>query len=621
MKNRTLFHGILALMISAVFMITGCGGGSDDANSAGGQQQEQYGEIVVSLTDAAGDFVSYTVDVLSMNLIRADGTEVSALPLQTRIDFTQYTEMTEFLTVATIPVGMYVEASLTLDYAYAEIWVEDEAGDMVQVTEILDEEGIPVSTMSMTVQLEDLSSLVIEPGVPAHLLLDFNLEVSNQVNFDAGGLPTVIVEPLLVADVDRAGVELHRLRGLLGTVSVDEGTFSVYLRPFYCSLSGDHRKFGIRDVQTTDTTVFNINGEAYVGKEGLTTMAELTPLAAVVAMGDLMFHPLRFEAREVYAGSSVPGGELDAVKGTVVKREDDTLTVKGATLIRNDGTIIFNARATVEIGADTTVHRQFSTDSFDKGDISIGQRVTIGGEVTDTNPLSLSMDATQGYARILLTTVRGTLKAVDEENPTAQLDMALQSINRHRMGIFDFTGTGIDEENDADPENYEINIGTLALPPIYLDAPLKVRGFVQPFGQAPADFNAQTVIDVADARAFMKVKWSPPTDTAFEYISQDALVLNLEGTGPLHHVFRGGVATDLSHLEQSPMVEAREDGAGAFIIRYQGIEQTVFLFDAFIETLQEYLEDGAGVAKISAVGEFDDAADILIADTIDIQLK
>ena len=621
MTNRTLLFGILALIISAVFLITGCGGGSDGANTAGGQEQNEEGEIVISLTDAPGDFVSYTVDVLSMNLTRADGTEVSALPLKTRIDFAQYTEMTEFLTVATIPVGTYVEAILTLDYAYADIWVEDENGDMVQVTEILDEEGNPVSTMSMTVQLEDRSSLVIAPGVPAHLLLDFNLEVSNQVNFDDMGLPTIIVEPLLVADVNRSDVELHRLRGLLGSVSVDEGTFSVYLRPFYCALSGDHSDFGLRDVQTTDTTAFNINGEAYVGQEGLTAMAELTPLAAVVAVGDLIFDPLGFEAREVYAGSSVPGGELDAVKGTVVKREGDTLTVKGATLIRNDGTIIFNAQAKIDIGSDTTVHRQFSTDSFDKDDISIGQRVTIGGEVTDTDPLTLSMDATQGYARMVLTTIRGTLNAVDEEDPTAQLNMALQSINHHRVGIFDFTGTGIDEENDADPENYEINIGTLVLPPIYLDVPLKIRGFVQTFGQAPADFNAQTIIDVANARAFMKVNWNPPTDTVFENIFQDALVLNLEGAEAFHHVFRGWVATDLSGLGQSPMVAAREDGAGVFIIRYQGTQQLVFLFDEFIETLQEYLEDGANVARIGAVGEFDDAFAILTADTIDIQFK
>lgn len=613
MKKKTLFQWFLAMLAVALFMITGCGG--DGSNTADNQEE---GEIVISLTDAPGDFNSYTVDVLSLNLTRADGTEVSALPLESRIDFSQYTEMTEFLTVATIPVGTYVEASLTLDYTNADIWVEDEAGDMVQVTEIEDEDGNSVTTMSMTVQLEDRSRLVIAPGVPAHLLIDFNLEASNQVSFDGGGEPTLTVEPLLVADVDRTDVELHRLRGLLDTVSVEDGAFSVILRPFYCALTGDHSDFGTREVLTGDTTVFNINGDVYVGEDGLSAMAQLTPLTAVVAIGDLAFNPLRFEAREVYAGSSVPGGELDAVTGSVVKREGDTLTVKGATLIRHDGTIIFNAQATVEIGDGTMVSRQFSTDPFDKDDISIGQRVIIGGDVTDTNPLSLSLDATEGYARMVLTTVRGTLNAVNEDSP--QLEMTLQSINHHRVGIFDFTGTGIDTENDADPENYEIDTDTLVLPPMELDGPLKVRGFVQPFGEAPADFNARTIIDVADARALLRVNWFPPTDTAFESISQDNLVLDLSGAGLLHHVFRSWVVTNLSDLEDAPMIEAREDGAGLFVIHYQGTVQVVLLFSDFVDTLQERLEEGATVAKIGAVGEFDDTVAVLTADMIDIHL-
>jgi hypothetical protein len=372
-------------------------------------------------------------------------------------------------------------------------------------------------------------------------------------------------------------------------------------------------------VLTTDDTVFNVNGETYAGGEGLAAMAELTSLAAVVAVGDLAFDPLGFEAREVYAGSSVPGGELDAVTGCVVERTGDTLTVKGATLIRNDGAIFFNAEATVEIGADTTVRRQFSKDTCDKNDISIGQRVTIGGEVTDTE--NLSLDATRGYARMSLTTVRGVLNAVDEENPTAQLDMSLQSINRRRVDIFDFTGTGIDAANDADPDNYEVNTGTLVLPSMELDGPLKVRGFVQPFGQAPADFNARTVIDVANGRALMKVKWPSPTNAAFESISGDALVLNLAAAGEVHHIFRGGVVTDLSDSGQAPMLAAREDGAGVFTIHYQGTVQMVLLFEDFIDALQGYLGEGAAVAKIDGVGEFDDTFAILTADVIDVRLN
>ena len=59
----------------------------------------------MSLTDAAGDFLSYTVDVQSLTLARRDGTVVETLPVTTRVNFADYVEMTEFFTGATIPSG------------------------------------------------------------------------------------------------------------------------------------------------------------------------------------------------------------------------------------------------------------------------------------------------------------------------------------------------------------------------------------------------------------------------------------------------------------------------------------------------------------------------------------
>lgn len=71
------------------------------------------------------------------------------------------------------------------------------------------------------------------------------------------------------------------------------------------------------------------------------------------------------------------------------------------------------------------------------------------------------------------------------------------------------------------------------------DVPVKVRGFVQPFGEAPPDFIAQTIIDVADVRAFMKAHWLPASNEAFSEISADGLTLNLNNSWFFHHVFRG----------------------------------------------------------------------------------
>jgi hypothetical protein len=607
----------IAALFSVLLCIffVGCNSGDES-----GATSNDSGELAISLTDAVGDFGAYTVDVLDLTLTKANGAQVSTLPLSARIDFAQYTEMTEFLTAATVPAGVYVAATMTLDYTNADIWVEDENGDNLQVETILDQDGNPVSTLTVTVQLEDRNRLVIAPGIPAHLLLDFDLKATNQVAFDQGA-PVLTVDPFLVADVNRMPNRWHRIRGLLDAVDTSQSSFSLFLRPFFCALSGHGHPYGSRTVMTDEQTLFEINGASYEGSDGLQAMAALDPLTAVVALGELRFDPLRFEASQVYAGSSVPGGELDVVKGNVIDRQGDTLTVKGATLIRNDSAIVFNDQVTVLLGDDTVVKRQLSVDPFDKDDISVGQRVVIFGTLTDDNPLSLEMDATEGAAHMRLTTLRGTAVAVDEQDATAQLTMNVQRIDHRRIEIFDFSGTGTDSANDVDPESYQIDTGTLDLTPLQTGAPVKVRGFVEPFGQAPPDFAAQTIVTVDEVRTLMKVDWRPPTGEAFSTLASEQLVLNLDGVGHFHHLVRGWIVTDLTELSQAPSVIPEPDARGMFVIRLQGTTQVYLEFEPFVEALIQWIDDGLLVNKLEAVGVFDDATAALTVGVVEIKLS
>lgn len=596
------------LFLAAIFTLSGCDIGIEEGNG-----EESVGEIVIGLTDDEGDFVNYTVDVVYLTLTKANGAVVDTLPVSTRVDFSQYTEMTEFLTAATIPSGFYTKATLMLDYQDADIWVEDGDGKAVKVESILNEDGNPITTLEISVQLEGRNSLLIGTGIPAHLTLDFNLNASNSVEFDISGSPILTVQPFLLAELNPEAPKIHRLRGPLKDVDVNAGTFEVIIRPFIHILSGGDEHFGTLEVRTTDDTIYEINEEAYTGPAGLSALDAMQALTAVIAIGDLKFNPARFEAHHVYAGSSVPGGTLDVVSGNVISRTGNALTVKGATLIRSGGSVVFNDTLIVQVGLDTIVRRQLSFELYDIDDISIGQRVTVFGTL---NIDETELDATEGYARMHLTTLRG--QALSAGPPWFVVD--LSSIDRRRVCIFDFTGTGISPENDANPANYEIDVGSLDVSSISAGAPVKVRGFANTFGMAPEDFNAWTVIDVSNVRASLVVNWIPPSATAFEYLSSDYLTLNLGGIGLFHHVHRAGVVTDLTELFDSPTIQPREEGEGLFVIAQDGSLQVHFTFENFVSDLESRLANEGTVKSFSAFGHFDDATSTLTAIHIAIKM-
>jgi hypothetical protein len=619
---KPLFRTFLAALcvisfITAPFFLTGCnsGSGGEGSGAFGWEGFGTSGDLVIGLTDAPGDFVTYTVDVVSLTLTKQNGAVVNALPLETRVDFSRYTDMTEFLTVATVPSGLYTKAVITLDYRDADIQVEDQNGDVVPVENIMDEDGREIKTLRLSVHLEGINKLLIVPGIPAHLTLDFDLRASNQVEFDNYGNPTTTVRPVLLADVNPLAPKIHRLRGPLKDVNVTDGTFDVIIRPFIHILSGGDRRFGLLNVVTDDRTCFEINGEMYQGTQGLQTLDSLQILTAIIVIGDLKGHPLKFEARHVYAGSSVPGGDMDVVTGNVTSRQGNLLTIKGATLIRAQGSVIFNDEVVIQLGLNTTVRRQLSLNEFSISDISVGQRVMVFGQL---NADETRLDASEGYAGLLLTTLRGE---VTDNHSTLRVD--LEAIDGRGIGQFDFSGTGLPAEDEADPAGYEVNNGAINISNMVPGTPIKVRGFVTAFGHAPevADFDADTIINVADVTAVMVVDWFPASRAAVEYLSPDSFTLNLQGTGWFHHLCRAGVGTDLDDLSNPPLIKASESGQGLYFIVAEGSSQLLFTFEDFVDELSEHLNENAAVRHLVAVGKFDDTVSAMTVNHVTVSLR
>ncbi|WP_455211819.1 DUF4382 domain-containing protein, partial [Kaarinaea lacus] len=197
-KQRLRSFLVFLSIVTMITSLSGCLSNNEDND-----ETDETGEVIIGLTDAPGDFTTYTVDVKSLTLTKANGAVVETLPVNenTRVDFAQYTEMTEFFTAATIPSGVYVKATLTLDYSNADIQVEDENGSAIPVSVIQDEQGSAIGELDLSVRLEGQRALLIAPGIPAHLTLDFDLNATNNVELNNGS-PIVTVNPVLLAEVN-----------------------------------------------------------------------------------------------------------------------------------------------------------------------------------------------------------------------------------------------------------------------------------------------------------------------------------------------------------------------------------------------------------------------------------
>ena len=585
---------LIILFTFIALLMSGCSSDSSDIS--------EEGEIIIGLTDAEGDHATYTVDVLSLTLTKKNGIEVETLPLNTRIDFAQYTELTEFLTAATVPNGVYTKASMVLDYSSADIQVEDINGDIVQVATIVDIDGNAIDTLKVSVQLEEQDKLVIAPGIPAHLTLDFDLKASNRVDF-SGAEPVLTVAPYLIADVELENPKPHRVRGPLDSVDVINETFKLIIRPFRHLFAEDKRRFGTLNVRVDTETVYEINGIDFQGISGLEELDLQTQFTAVIAIGKLKKVGDRraFVATQVYAGSSVPNGDDDVVSGHVIARTGDSLQLKGVTLIRDDGSVVFNDLVSVELAGSTIVKKQLSTANHTISEISVGQRLTVFGVISGDAVSGFTLDATQGKARMLLTTVNGSI--VQTDSPLA---IDVKNIGRRAVSLFDFSGTGVDPANDAMVDFYEVFTSTLDLSNLVVNEPIKVRGFVHEFGLAPEDFDAQTLVLVADAKARMLVNWDPASNSAISEIGNTRITLDLTGVGRFHHVIRAGVLTDLNGFVASPVLTPNNSGKGVFVIVRQQTVQVFRSFSLFSEALSRHLENAGNVKSIRAKGRFSD---------------
>jgi hypothetical protein len=190
-KENAMRTTTKGLLLAFAMTLAACGGGAGmtatntsvaivECNPDDPATHDECGTVVIGLTDADGDFLNYTVDVLSIELETANGRTVETLPRRTRINFTDYVDLTEIVSARMIPPATYVAGTIRLDYANAEVFVEAD-GDSKEAV-VTDMEGNPLGQTELRVRLSNRDQLRITKGRAALLQLDFDLDASHTVD-------------------------------------------------------------------------------------------------------------------------------------------------------------------------------------------------------------------------------------------------------------------------------------------------------------------------------------------------------------------------------------------------------------------------------------------------------
>jgi hypothetical protein len=623
-----------AALLLAALILTACGGGAsttsatDPVAAAGScdpadtSTHDECGTLLIGLTDADGDFLNYTVDVLGLTLETADGRIVDIMPGATRINFVEYVDVTEMVAAAVVPPAIYVSGTINLDYSAAEVLVEADGAAKEAVVTDLDD--IELTQTTLRIELSNRDRLIVSKRRAHFLQLDFDLAASHSVDIN----PTparAASSQFIVAEVHPVDEKDIRARGPLVGVDIAEQSYTIGIRPYH-DRQGD---FGRFKVHVTNNTEFEIDGEVFVGQDGLLALESAGQGTPTVARGTLTTADRIFNADIVLAGTSAPGSDSDAVIGNIIKREGNFLTVRGATIVprdmATDRRVHFHDDVLVEVGPDTRVfkdgHRRATDLSIDA--LSVGQRVTILGNqptpTTDAAAPQILFDATQGAVRMHVTHLSGLVNM----SVPGQVDITLHSIDRRRVEIFDFAGTGPSEELDANPANYEIGTNTISLSDLITGQPIVANGFPAAWGMAPPDFDGRSFIDYSDVRSALGVGWGQE-GTLAPFVSSETSGLVLNNQNPdvdqRRFIKQGPVFIDLTTLDSDTTIVARESGRMLFSIKTRDSLRLYSDWSDFIGALNDSLDGVTRARSMYAYGRYDVDSNTLTAHKLGIHL-
>jgi hypothetical protein len=554
---------LAALLCACTFGLVAAGCHNNNQDSGFG-----VAWTTLTLADDAGPFTSYLVTVDSVVLVgKLDGA-VSAIGVPETVDFTKLQNLSELWATASLPVDTFTSAIITLDYTNAQISVM--VNGVPVRANIVDPSGVTPTTVAVTVSFDSSNELTLLPTFATsnalRVALGMDLAASNKVDLTTSP-PTVTVKPFMSISTTASDNKLIRVRGPLINSSVNAGTYTVVVRPFFDEVNS----LGTMTLFSDANTIYTLDGSTLLGAGGLTPLSQ-TSAGSTETAAFTTFEPTTtpapgvnsgiFHAVYVVAGNTLEDFFTDGIEGDVIARNGNVLTVRGATLFANLAQVIqyedLDSTVTVGPATQVTADGVASLGPLDFNSISVGQHITARGLYSLSAAGVTMLDSTgatstdTGSVRIQSTEVFGSLIS----SASGSLALNLQGIENWPASVYNFAGNGAGAAQDPTAANYLVNTGALTLPAAAAGDSLWVDGFTSPFGQAPPDFIAQAVNAEPTVPASLVVAWTGTgTAAPFATLTPSSLTIDLANAAFGSGVLRIGAENiDIKTLSATPTI-------------------------------------------------------------------
>lgn len=587
MRTFTSFTTVLV----AALLFAGCGGGGSSGGSSGSggtppPSGSETGEVTLAVTDAPTDEIdTLEVDIVSFRFVKRNGAVVEVLPQTVRVDFADLVSVSQVIAGATLPVGDYPRAFMTLDFATAAARISGNPG----LAALKDGSGTPLVGREELEIVFPGGGFTVGPRKGYFAVVDFDLDQSLSVDATAN---TITIDSVLYADIDPAQPKDTRAPGLASGFT--GASFQLDVRLGLGLMSR-----GKLTVNTDSTTVFDLDGQVLQGQAGFDALALLGDGTLVAVEGRVDPLARTLAARRVLL---LPQ-DLDEVEGLVVARsggagQDAVLTLRGVSVRRAAGSVTLNDLVTLSTSfvATKVNKRAVAAGALSTDAINVGQRLLAYGKMAGS-----TLDLTQpgaGFVRLVETGIGG---AVTQAASGGRLTLDVTRIGARRVAAFDFTVGGAAV---ADPRALVVDVASLggAVP---VGAPVWVRGFFPPVsaGAGDADFLADALIDRSNAGSLLRVWWLIPNATPLAARAGAEATIDVSAATQAH--VDQGLIVPVA-LASNPAVAGQ--ASGFYAIR-QGLRVTLFRDPAaFWAQLEADLQGGGRGVAFRSFGRWDAAA-------------